>query len=126
MIARPDNFVLYDGECPVCAGYMAIAQLKRLRPDFQVLDARTEPVLVAALRAEGHDVNESILVRLGSTVYKGADATRLIARLGSANPFIRRTALVLLGGGRFGAWLYPVQRAIRNGLLRALGRVPIG
>ena len=126
MTARPDNFVLYDGECPVCAAYMGIARLKLLRPDLQVLDARVEPELVAALRAEGHEVNESILVGLGPKVYKGAEATRLIARLGSSNPWTRRIALVALGGGRFGETLYPMQRAVRNLLLRILGRPQIG
>ena len=122
----PDNFVLYDGECPVCAAYMGIAQLRRVRPDLQVLDARKEPALVAALRAQGHEVNESILVRLDSKVHKGAAATRLIAGLGSSNPWTRRLALVALSGGRFGESLYPLQRACRNLLLRVLGRAQIG
>ena len=121
----PVNFVLYDGDCPVCTAYMAVAQLKRLRPDFQILDARKEPRLVARLRREGHEVNDSMLVRLGSDIYEGAAATRLIAALGSRNPWGRRLALFLVSGGPFGATIYPLQRACRNLLLRVLGRPQI-
>ena len=118
----PDNFVLYDGECPVCGAYIALAQLRTLRPDLQVLDARKEPALVAALRADGYDVNDSILVRLGAQVYRGGAATRLISELGSENPFVRRAALYAIGGAPWSNALYPWLRAMRNGLLRIMGR----
>ncbi len=120
--SRPDNFVLYDGECPVCDAYIALAQLRKLRPDLLVLDARHEPALVAAMRAEGFDVNDSILVRLGCRVYSGGAATRLISQLGSENPFVRRAALYAIGGAPWSDALYPWLRAARNGLLRVLGR----
>ena len=119
---RPDNFVLYDGECPVCGAYIALAQLRKLRPDLRVLDARHEPALVASLRREGFDVNDSILVRLGSQVYSGGAATRLISQLGSENPLVRRAALYAIGGAPWSDALYPWLRAGRNGLLRILGR----
>lgn len=122
----PDSFVLYDGECPVCSAYVALAQLRTLRPDLQVLDARQEPALVVALRAEGFDVNDSILIRLGSRVYSGGAATRLISQLGSGNPIIRRAALYAIGGAPWSGALYPWLRAGRKGLLRVLGRGMIG
>ena len=126
MSTGPDNFVLYDGECPVCASYMALAQLKRLHPDLEVLDARLQPALVAELRGEGFDVNESILVRVGGKVYGGAAATRLISKLGSDNRVIRRLALYAIGGGPWAETLYPWLRGMRNLLLRLMGRSQIG
>ena len=123
--AVPDSFVLYDGDCPVCSAYMALAQLRRLRPDIQVLDARTQPDLVAALRAQGHDVNDSILVKLGPQVYSGAVATGLMAKLGSDNTIVRRAALYAIGGAPWAAAIYPWLRACRNLLLRVLGRPQI-
>jgi predicted DCC family thiol-disulfide oxidoreductase YuxK len=122
MTGGPDNFVLYDGECPICRSYMALAGLRRLRPDFKVLDARHEPEIVAALRVAGYDVNDSIIVKLGSTTYAGADATRLISVLGSNNPLMPRIALYILGGAPWSRALYPLLRATRNGLLRVLGK----
>lgn len=125
-MATPDNFVLYDGDCPVCAAYLSIAQLKRLRPDLLILDARQEPALVAELRQAGHEVNDSIIVKLGPQIYANAAATRLIATLGSQNPLARRLALTAIGAAPWSAALYPWLRFTRNRLLRALGRPQIG
>lgn len=122
----PDDFVLYDGECPVCGAYMALARLRTLRPSLRVLDARQEPALVASLRVQGYDVNDSILVRVGERVYSGAAATRLISQLGSDNPAVRRAALYAIGGAPWSEALYPWLRGMRNGLLRVLGRGMIG
>jgi predicted DCC family thiol-disulfide oxidoreductase YuxK len=120
--STPENFVLYDGACPICASYMAIAALRRVKPDVAVLDARQEPTLVADLRRRGHAVNESILVQLGDRVFAGPAATRLIANLGSANPVMRRSALWLIGSAPWSAALYPWLRATRNLLLKIMGR----
>jgi hypothetical protein len=50
----PDaNFLLYDGDCPVCSAYVAMSRLRQLYPDLLVLSAREEPELVAALRQAG-------------------------------------------------------------------------
>lgn len=123
--AGPDNFVLYDGACPVCSAYMALAHLKRAHGDLQILDARQQPALVALMRAQGHEVNDSILVKLGPQIYAGAGATRLIARLGSDNPLMSRWALYVIGGGPWANALYPWLRAVRNLWLRILGRPQI-
>ena len=122
----PDNFVLYDGECPVCRSYMALAQLRHLRPDIRILNAREQPELVALLRKQGHEINDSMLVKLGPTVYEGAGATGLIAELGSDNPWMRRAAMYAIGGGPWAAALYPWLRATRNLLLRLQGKPLIG
>lgn len=122
----PDNFVLYDGECPVCSAYLALAQLKRLRPDFQVLDARQQPELVALLRQCGDDLNDGIVVQIGPRRYSGAAATRLISQLSSGNAYVRRAALYAIGGAPWSNALYPWLRATRNLLLRVLGRQQIG
>lgn len=119
---RPVNFVLYDGDCPVCSAYVAMSSLRRLRPDFSVINAREDPDLVAQMRALGFEVNESFLVRLDGHVYSGGAATRLISSLGSGNPLIRRVALYVIGGGPWAEALYPWLRSGRNTLLRLLGR----
>lgn len=122
MNTRPDAFVLYDGECPVCQAYVALAQLKQRHPGLQILDARTQPELVAALRSESYDVNESLIVGIGPTVFAGAAATRLISQLGSSNPILSRAALYAIGGAPWASALYPWLRATRNGLLWVLQR----
>jgi predicted DCC family thiol-disulfide oxidoreductase YuxK len=92
------DFLLYDGECPVCSAYVAMARLRRLCPHLEVLDARTEPALVADLRRQGYEINEGMVLRLDGAVHFGAAATRKIARLGRASPSRwRRAGLGLIG-----------------------------
>jgi hypothetical protein len=116
------DFLLYDGECPVCTAYVAMTQLRRLYPDIKVLDARTEPALVADLRLQGYEINVGMVLSLGGVVHFGAEATRMVARLGRASPsWWRRTGLSLLGAAPY-RWL----SGGRGALLKLLGRGPIG
>lgn len=125
-VGQPESFVLYDGACPICASYMALLELRRFHPHIEVLDARKQPTLVAHLRALGFDVNDSLLVKLGPTVYAGADATRLLSDLASQHAWARRIAVWSIGGAPWSRALYPYLRGTRNLLLRSLGRPLIG
>jgi predicted DCC family thiol-disulfide oxidoreductase YuxK len=121
------DFLLYDGECPACSAYVAMSRLRRLYPRLKVLDARSEPALVAELRRIGYDINEGMVLSLGGVIHFGADATRMIAVLGrsSASPW-RWAALSAIGTAPWSARLYPWLNRGRNALLRLLGRGPIG
>jgi hypothetical protein len=116
----PRDFLLYDGECPVCRAYVAMARLRRLHPHLDVLDARTEPALVAELRRQGYEINEGMVLSLGGVVHFGAEATRTIARLGGASPsWGRRAALRLIGTAPYG-WLSLGRLALLRLLRRRL------
>ena len=92
------DFLLYDGECPACSAYVAIARLRQLYPALKILNARSEPDLVAELRTRGYEINDGMVLCLGGAIHFGADATRMIAQLGSASSSRwRRTALGLIG-----------------------------
>ncbi len=121
------NFLLYDGDCPVCSAYVAVARLRQLYPDLRIVSARAEPALVAELRAKGYEINEGMVLSLDSTIYFGADATRMIAMLGRASPSRwRRATLAFLGTAPWARPLYPWLNRGRLLLLRLLGRRPIG
>src|SRR5262245_61342199 len=92
------SYLLYDGECPVCSAYVAMARLRQLYPDLRIIDARTEPALVAELRSKGYEINDGMVLNLNGMVHSGAEATRMIARLGRVSPsWWRRAALRLIG-----------------------------
>ena len=120
------DFLLYDGECPACSAYVAMSQLRRLYPHLTVLDARSEPALVAALRRKGYDINEGMVLCLGGRIHFGDEATRTIAILGQSSPSRwRRAALSAIGNAPWSARLYPWLNRGRGALLRLLGRGPI-
>jgi predicted DCC family thiol-disulfide oxidoreductase YuxK len=95
---REANFLLYDGDCPVCSAYVAMSRLRQLYPDLRVASARDEPELVVALRQAGYEINEGMVLSLDRKLYFGAEATRMIAVLGRASSSRwRKVALASIG-----------------------------
>jgi len=121
-VAVKTDYLLYDGECPACRAYVAIAALRKLHPSFEILDARHEPLLVQELRSQGYDINEGMVVSLSGTIHFGAEATRILARYGKGNGTLRRTLLSAIGDAPWSAWLYPKLNCGRQLLLKLLGR----
>jgi predicted DCC family thiol-disulfide oxidoreductase YuxK len=120
------NFLLYDGDCPVCSAYVAMSQLRQLYPDLRVISARDEPELVAELRQAGYEINEGMVLSLDRKLYFGAEATREIAALGRVSPSSwRRTLLASIGTAPWARPLYPWLNRARQLLLWTLGRPPI-
>jgi predicted DCC family thiol-disulfide oxidoreductase YuxK len=121
------NFLVYDGDCPACSAYVAMARLRQLYPDLQILSARTEPDLVADLRRIGYEINNGMVLSLDGRIYCAAGATRMIATLGrNSSSRWRRAALGFIGTAPWARPLYPWLNRGRLLLLRILGRKPIG
>jgi predicted DCC family thiol-disulfide oxidoreductase YuxK len=122
------DYLLYDGECPVCSAYVALARLRDLYPRLKVLNARSEPALVAELRGKGYEINEGMVLCLDGVIHFGAEATRMIALLGRGTPRSRwrRAGLGVIGAAPWSRRLYPWLNRARGALLRLLGREPIG
>jgi predicted DCC family thiol-disulfide oxidoreductase YuxK len=117
------DYLLYDGECPACSAYVAMSRLRQLYPGLQVLDARTEPSLVADLRRRGYEINVGMVLCLDGVIHFGPEATRMIALLGKASPARwRRLTLAALGSAPWSARLYSWLNRGRGLLLRLLGR----
>lgn len=120
---RPsENFVLYDGECPVCSNFVAWTNLRLVRPDIKLIDARTAPELVSAYRAEGVEINDNMVIRLGEMTMHGADAFGALARIGQPNSVALRGLMRWLSKPNVSRPLYPLMAAGRRTLLFLLRR----
>ncbi len=116
------NFLLYDGECPACRSYVAIARLRQLWPDLRILDARQEPRLVAELRGQGYEINDGFVLSLGGRIHFGAEATRMIGEHGRGHGGARSAMLGAIGNAPWSRSLYPWLNRCRQLLLKLLGR----
>jgi predicted DCC family thiol-disulfide oxidoreductase YuxK len=117
------NFLLYDGDCPACSAYVAMARLRQLYPDLRIVSARTEPDLVAELRRKGYEINDGMVLSLEGKIYYATEATRMIAILGrDSSPRWRQAALGMIGTAPWSRRLYPWLNRGRLLLLRILGR----
>lgn len=118
--------VVYDGECPFCASYIALLRLRERVGEVRLIDARQAPEVVAALGAEGYDLDQGMVVRAGGRVFHGDEALSWLAAFGGGRgvwPAINRA---LFSNARVARAAYPALRAGRALALRLLGRSPIG
>ena len=121
MSGEPSCTVLYDGECPACARYIAASGLRE-RSDVTLLDARHEPELVAKLSEAGVWIDDTMVVSVNGVPHYRADATRAIAELAEPKTAGARFVLWFVGLSPWARPLYPVLSFLRRMLLRALGR----
>jgi predicted DCC family thiol-disulfide oxidoreductase YuxK len=120
-----DDYVLYDGQCPACAHYIAATGLAG-RSDIALVDARAAPELVAEHAAAGRAIDDGMVVAIGGVVHYGADATRKLAEIARPATRWRRFLLWFVGKAPWADALYPALAAGRRRLLRLLGRPLIG
>src|SRR5262245_65741969 len=114
-----DDYVLYDGQCPACAHYIAATGLTG-RADVKLMDARVNPALVAEHAAAGRSIDESMVVAIGGVVHYGADATRKLAEIGHPTTPWQRFLLWFVCKAPWADARYPGLAAGRCGLLRIL------
>ncbi len=105
--------IIYDGQCPLCAFYMRTLRLKKVFSHVEFLDARLQDARVIDYTRQGYDINKGLLVILGSSVYSGSEAMRVLVgcstRMGFFNecnarifssPFLSKVLYPVLTGGR--------------------------
>jgi predicted DCC family thiol-disulfide oxidoreductase YuxK len=121
MSNEANDFLLYDGECPVCSRFVAWTRLQASRPGIRLADARQEPELVAMVRAKGIEINDSFCLSINGELVHGAAAMALIGQLAQPSGLFARLVVGSLAsdvGGRF----YPVLVRGRKLLLWLLGK----
>jgi predicted DCC family thiol-disulfide oxidoreductase YuxK len=115
------DYVLYDGACPACSRYVAATGVAE-RLDITLIDARSDPALVAQHAVAGRKIDDGMVVAIDGVIHYGADATRKLAEIGRPATRARRFLLWFLGKAPWADALYPALAAGRRGLLRMLGR----
>jgi predicted DCC family thiol-disulfide oxidoreductase YuxK len=114
--------IIYDGECPFCAGFVKLYALRKNIGEIELIDARTRPDLVQKLRAQGMEINEGMVVIWQKHYYHGADAMHLLSILGSARGFFGGLNKFLFHSRNAAALVYPVLATGRRVALSLLGR----
>jgi predicted DCC family thiol-disulfide oxidoreductase YuxK len=118
---RSNDYVLYDGACPACSRYIAATGLADNK-HIALIDARTDPALVAEHAVAGRAIDDGMVVAIDGAVHFGADATRKLAEIGRPATPAHRFLLWFVGKAPWANALYPALAAGRRGLLRLLGR----
>lgn len=129
-MSTPENMgsvqIIYDGECPVCSAYVRMLRLQAAAGPVELIDARQPHPAVAALTADGFDLDEGMAVRHGGAVYHGDAAMHWLALMTTPSASFNGLMALLLRDGQRARLLYPVLRAGRNLAVRLMGKSPIG
>jgi predicted DCC family thiol-disulfide oxidoreductase YuxK len=119
--------LIFDQECPVCTAYScSVAIDERHAAGVRRINARdADDRLVRQAKEAGLDLDDGMVVVHRGSLYHGADALNLMARLAPNRGFGNRLNKFLFGNPALARWSYPILRAGRNALLKLLGRKKI-
>jgi predicted DCC family thiol-disulfide oxidoreductase YuxK len=115
---------VYDGECPLCKAGATAYRIKQSVGDLQTLDKRTADSnhpIIAAIRVEGLDLNQGMVIAYGGRFYQGADALHLMAVIGAEDSCLSKISARIFRSPRRAKLCYPFLRGARNMLLAFKG-----
>lgn len=116
-----DVWLVYDGECPICTTYCMYARIRDAVGTLHLVDARKPGPLMDEITAAGLDIDQGMVLKLGDTLYYGADAIRMLTLLGTRSGWFNRMAYALFGAPRRARVAYGLGKALRNVVLKVLG-----
>ena len=125
MNAAPEVLVIYDKQCPACDHYCNLVRIRESVGRLVLVDARLGGPVVDEITAAGLDIDQGMVVKVGKELYYGADAMHALALMGTSRGFFNRIVFWAFRSRRISRVLYPMLRAGRNLLLKALGRTKI-
>ncbi len=120
-----DVLVVYDKECPACDYYCNLVQIRDTVGRLELVDARDGGPLMDEITARGLDIDQGMVVKVGSELYYGPDAIHVLARMGTNSGFFNRLSFWAFRSKAVSRVLYPVLKTFRNLLLKLLGKSKI-
>lgn len=122
MTIAQDPTLVYDGECPFCAGFAKRLRIESALGSLRLVNARQGGSLVDDLRRRGFDLDEGMVLILGDEYFPGDEALHRLALMSTHYGWFNRLNAWLFSNRTLSRFAYPVLRAGRNAVLRLLGR----
>lgn len=113
--------IIYDGDCPFCARYADLADLRARGLSVCLKNARDADLYATWPDAAGYDLDRGMLVRWRGQWFEGAAAMATISALVRGAPLA-----TAFRHGWLATLMYPLLRFGRGLVLRARGVKPIG
>lgn len=112
---RLEIFIIYDGECPFCSDFMAVANMRKAGYELKLVNARDKfhPAVLIVRRA-GLNLDNGMVVLVGELVLYGADAAHFIISHGNPKAFRAKIYRMLLSRITIARILYPMLVILRK------------
>ncbi len=124
-MTQHDIFLVYDKQCPACDFYCRLARIRESAGRLVLVDARAGGPILDEITAAGFDIDQGMVLKIGSELYYGADAIHMLSMLSTRSGLFNRLTHWLFRSRGMARALYPVLRSARNLLLKILGRTKI-
>ena len=118
-------FLVYDGECPVCSAFSGMARIRASAGELHLVNAREASALMDEISLSGLDIDQGVVLKVGQSLYSGADAMHVLALMSSRSGLFNRFTYRVFRSKTAARRLYPLLRFLRNLLLELLGRSKI-
>jgi predicted DCC family thiol-disulfide oxidoreductase YuxK len=110
--------IVYDGECIFCDNYIKLQSLRKSVGIVTLLDARSNPDIVATLHALNMDINQGMAALYKGEWHFGSECMTLLSTLSRGDTILGKIWRVLFSNSKVSAHLYPYFKAIRNFILK--------
>ena len=124
-MSRPEILLIYDKECPACDTYCQIIKIRETVGDLKIIDAREKSKVLDEITNLGLDIDQGMVLKMGSQIYYGSDAIHTLALISAHSGLLNRINYWIFRSKLVASWLYPVLRLFRNLLLKMLGKTKI-
>ena len=124
-MAREEILLVYDRECPACNAYCQVVRIRESVGDLRIVDARENSEVMNEITAQGLDIDQGMVLKMGDQLYYGSDAMNTLALIGSRSGMFNRFNYWIFKSKTASSILYPLLRISRNLLLRVLGKTRI-
>jgi len=117
--------LVYDAQCPACDLYCRLARIRKSVGELKLVDAREASPVLQEITAAGLDIDQGMVLKIGSEMYYGAEAIHMLSMLSTRSGFFNRLVYWLFRSRRVSRFLYPLLRGCRNLLLKLLRKTRI-
>ncbi len=117
--------LVYDKQCPLCDSYCQLVRIRESVGELTIIDAREQSEVMDEITAQGLDIDQGMVLKMGGQLYYGADAIHALALISSRYGVFNRFNYWMFKSSTLSGLLYPVLRLFRNLLLKLLGKTRI-
>ncbi|MBI4005996.1 MAG: DUF393 domain-containing protein [Gammaproteobacteria bacterium] len=124
-MAEEEILLVYDRECPACDAYCRLVRIRDSVGKLKLIDARDPGAIMEEITAQGLDIDQGMVVKMGGQLYYGSDAIHALALISSSSGIFNRLNYRIFKSRSLSRVIYPVLRFCRNLLLKILGKTKI-
>ncbi|KUM54509.1 DCC1-like thiol-disulfide oxidoreductase family protein [Rheinheimera sp. EpRS3] len=121
-MAENPILLIYDKDCPACNAYCQMVRIRQSVGELKLINAREDTEVMQQITAQGLDIDQGMVLKMGDNWYYGSDAIYMLSLLSSRSGLFNRLNYHLFKSKRLAKWLYPLLRFFRNLLLKLLSK----